>query len=297
MSVPSTQGRRDFLALLDQNRDQIAMLLPQHVSVDRVVRVARTAYLSNSYLQKCTPASILTAVSKGCELGLETGSARNHAYLVPFKDQCTLIVGFQGVLELARRSGEYRKIDTRIVYANERFEQAPHLEPPFVHFPLIADRGEPVAVYSYVVLKSGESSIEVMTRDEIEAIRRRLPDRQRNSPAWQDFWGEMARKIVLKRHLKRMPQSVELATAIEHSNQTEGFVEFGGSQLPAPESTPDPSRSGSARLADRLGVSQSPPPAAIESSARVYEGHEPELDDLITDVQDDIVTTEGGRDG
>ena len=275
--------------MLEQHKDEVAKVLPEHVKVERVLRVARSAYLTNPYVQRCSPGSILLAVSKACELGLEPGGARNQAYLVPFKDECTLIVGYQGVLELARRSGEFRKIETRVVYANEEFRQAPHEEPPFQHYPLLADRGDPIAVYCYAVLKSGESSLEVMTKDEIESIRRRLPDRQKNSPAWKDFWGEMARKIVLKRHLKRMPQSVELAGAIEHSNRTEGFAEFGGGQLPGPS----PTRPADT-LAARLGVEPDPEPEPetepFALDAPVQEQH-PIPDD------EDLMASEGGREG
>lgn len=300
MSVPSTQKpKRDFLTLLEQNRDEIAKVLPAHVPVDRVCRVARSAYMTDAYVQRCSPASILLAVSKACELGLEPGGARKHAYLVPFKDECTLIVGFQGMLELARRSNQYRKIDTHLVYENEHFRQAPHLTPPFEHFPLIRDRGEIVAAYSYIVLKTGEESLEVMPVEELEAIRRRLPDRQKNSPAWRDYKGEMYRKLVLKRHLKRMPQSVELANAVEHSNQTEGHAEVHAA--PARQISTRPS--GPDRLAARLGMDALPPPEIEVGPSATPEPIEPPASEGLgfggdeDDLDAEIMATEGGREG
>jgi recombination protein RecT len=59
------------------------MLLPEAKDVDRVVRIARTAWQLSLELRKCTPESIVGAVLKACELRVEPGGALGHAYLIP----------------------------------------------------------------------------------------------------------------------------------------------------------------------------------------------------------------------
>ena len=256
-SGPSTvAARKDFLSLLDSARDQIAQLLPDHVKVDRVIRVARSAYLADQNLQKCSPGSILRSVMSACELGLEPGGSRKHCFLVPFKGECALILGYPGLLELARRSGQFKAIETRIVYENDVFDLAYTPEPITRHVPTFdRDPGVPRLVYAYARLSSGEIAFELMTFDQVEAIRKRLPDFQANGPAWRNFWGEMARKVVLKRLLKRLPSSIELADAVDNDNEVER-----PDQVEAVARRPALDRA--EELADRLGL---PLEAAIET--------------------------------
>ena len=63
------------------------------------------------------PASLMSAIVKASQLGLEVGSAMGHAYLVPYKTEATLIIGYRGMLALARRSGEIQSITARVVSA------------------------------------------------------------------------------------------------------------------------------------------------------------------------------------
>lgn len=223
-AVATREPAVGFLDMLERSREQIALVLPEHVKAERVVRVARTAYMMDGNLQHCTPKSILSAVMRACELGLEPGGALKHAYLVPYKDQCQLILGYAGVLELARRTGQFRKIETREVYEKDRFFLAYRPDAVFEHSPhLDGDPGPIVRVYAYARLDNGELAFEIMSRQQVEEIRRRL--RNPNTPSWRDYWGEMARKVVLKRFLKRHPLSVEMADAIDHDNALEATFE------------------------------------------------------------------------
>jgi recombination protein RecT len=222
MATAQTPARAaDFPSMLQAARDQIAAVLPEHVSPDRVIRVARTAWQMDNNLRNCDPRSILACVMKACELGLEPSGALKHCYLVPFKGEATLILGYAGILELARRTGQYLIIDSRVVYANDEFRIEYTPDPVFRHVPALDDPGIPVRVYAFARLKGGELALELMSRAEVEAIRKRLPERAANSGPWRDYWGEKARNVVLKRLLKRMPLSVELAQAVADDNEAE----------------------------------------------------------------------------
>jgi recombination protein RecT len=280
-----SEGGQDFLGMLQGSRDQIATLLPAHVGVDRVIRVARTAYMMDQKLQQCSPKSIMSAVMKACELGLEPSGALKHCYLVPFKGEATLIIGYAGLLELARRSKQYLKIETRLVYERDRFVLEYNPDPLFSHTPwLDGNAGPEKFVYAYARMKGGELAFEVMTRDQVEEIRRRLPEWQSKSPAWRDYWGEMARKVVLKRLLKRLPLSVDIADAIERDNEIERSV------VATSRVELQPGQTRAEALADRLA-----PPRAIDGST-VPSGEFSDPDDA-GDADAPVTEREPGEEG
>jgi recombination protein RecT len=231
----------NFPALLEKSRPEIGKILPDGMDLDRVMRVALTAFRMNPDIQRCTPVSILSAVMKACELGLEPGGALKHAYLIPYRDECTFQLSYFGYLELARRSGEFRVIEARLVHANDVFEYGytPDLE--FNHRPNLITPGAEVGAYAYAKLVNGETLVEWMPRVELEKVEK-LP---KAGPVWKLWWGEMAKKTVLKRFLKKQRLSVTLAEALER--------EDAGAQGGSPQTVArDPSLSRSAALAGRL---------------------------------------------
>ena len=88
--------------LSDQFKKQLALAVPKHLSPDRMARIAATELRKTPALLNTTPASFLGAVMQSAQLGLEPGSALGQAYLVPYGNQCQLILGYRGMIDLAR---------------------------------------------------------------------------------------------------------------------------------------------------------------------------------------------------
>ena len=87
-----------------------------------------------------------------------------------------------------------------------------------------------VSVYAVAHLKDGYTQFEVMTRDEVEAIRER--SKSKSHGPWVTDFAEMARKTVVKRLCKYLPLSPQLAAAIELDNRSEsGFVGGGAPEI------------------------------------------------------------------
>ncbi|MCK7581139.1 MAG: recombination protein RecT [Chromatiales bacterium] len=199
--------------MMEKNRDSIAAALPKHLTVERLSRVALGELRTNPKLLECAPASLMNAIVKASQLGLEVGSAMGHAYLVPYKTECTLIIGYRGMIALARRSGEIQSITARVVYARDTFELEYGLEEKLRHVPSTDEDPGPVThVYAVAKLKDGGIQYEVMTRAEVEAIRKR--SRAGGSGPWVTDWNEMARKTVMRRLFKYLPMSIEMADAM-----------------------------------------------------------------------------------
>ncbi len=74
-------------------------------------------------------------------------------------------------------------------------------------------RGEMYAVYSTVTFKDGSKQTDVMTKDEVEAIRKRSKAGQ--SGPWVTDFNEMAKKTVFRRVSKWITLSPEVADALD----------------------------------------------------------------------------------
>ena len=201
--------------LLERAAPSFAQVLPKHLSPNRLVRIAIASVAKTPELLGCNQQSLLQAVMQAAELGLEPGSALGEAYLVPFKGVVTMIPGYRGLISLARRSGQIEDIEAHVVYERDRFTHVKGTSMRLDHEPsLEADRGQIVAAYAMGWVKgSSRPHVEVMTRAEIDRI-------AKNSGPWRDHYSEMARKTVVRRLVKYLPMSVELARAIEIEDES-----------------------------------------------------------------------------
>ncbi|WP_082806148.1 recombination protein RecT [Marichromatium gracile] len=207
------QNYTTIAQMMERNRDSIAAALPKHLTAERLSRVALGELRTNPRLLDCNPTSLMSAIVKASQLGLEVGSAMGHAYLVPYKTECTLIIGYRGMIALARRSGEIQSITARVVYARDTFELEYGLEEKLRHIPSTdEDPGQVTHVYAVAKLRDGGIQYEVMTRAEVEAVRKR--SRAGGNGPWVTDWSEMARKTVMRRLFKYLPMSIEMADAM-----------------------------------------------------------------------------------
>jgi recombination protein RecT len=72
-------------------------------AAQRLARHYLNAIRFNPLLGECSSESLLGALMLSAQVGLEPGPL-GHVYLVPFGKQCTWILGYTGIIELARRS-------------------------------------------------------------------------------------------------------------------------------------------------------------------------------------------------
>lgn len=165
-------------------------------------------------LLRCDPESLVNAVVQATELGLQVGSALGHVYLVPFKGSCQLIIGYKGLVELARRTGQISTIYAAIVHERDRFEYELGLVPKLWHVPELTDPGLPTHAYAVAKLSDGEAQFDVMSALDIENVRKRSPSGSSSSSPWSSDWPEMAKKTVLRRLCKLLPMTTEAAAIL-----------------------------------------------------------------------------------
>jgi len=204
--------------LLERSKTQIAMALPKHLNADRIIRVAMTSIQRTPQLLECDPITLVGAVIQSSQLGLEPDGILGHAYLVPFRNtkknrmEVQFIPGYKGLIDLARRSGQVNRISAHVVYENETFTMEYGTKEILEHKPLPpSTRGDRKGVYAVAVLNDGSPHFEWLWNEEIEAIKRQ--SKAVNFGPWKTHEDEMIRKTAIRRLVKYLPLSVELAKA------------------------------------------------------------------------------------
>ena len=201
---------------------QMALALPKSMTAERLTRIVMTECRKVPALMQCNQESFFGAVLQCAQLGLEPGSALGHCYLLPFgngksrdgRPNCQLIIGYRGMIDLARRSGQIVSINAFCVHEADEFEYELGLHPDIHHRPSpLAERGPVTYVYAVAVLKGGGVQFEVMSRAEIKAVR--AQSKAGKSGPWVTHWEEMARKTVVRKLFKYLPVSIEAVRAVE----------------------------------------------------------------------------------
>jgi recombination protein RecT len=264
IQITTTKAAGELQRLLDGSRDQLSRAIPasvaRHLTPDRVARIALTEFRKTPDLWKCDQRSIVGAVVQAPQLGLEVGAALGHAYLVPFWDKhanghaCQLIIGYKGFIALARRSGEVERFSAHVVHAGDEFTYEFGSTQRIHHRPVLAERGEPVAVYAQIMTER-DIDFEVLGWDEVLAFRERFARKKGGdyTGPWATDLEEMAKKTAIRRLAKRAPLSVEFQKAAA----LDGMAEAGEPQNLADE-LDVPRESRASRLVERFKPAPEP---------------------------------------
>jgi recombination protein RecT len=198
---------------LDAMMPSIQSVLPKHVTADRMSRIALNVIRSNPKLLECNLNSLMGGVMEAAKLGLEPGIL-GQCYMIPFKNNKTnqmeaqFIVGYRGLIDLVRRSGQISTIEAREVHENDEFDYEYGLEDKLFHKPKLNDRGKVICYYAKARMKDGGYSFLVMSVEEMEKHRDKHA-KAKNFGPWKDEFDEMAKKTVLRKLIKYLPISVE----------------------------------------------------------------------------------------
>lgn len=202
--------------LFVQNKRAIEDALPKHLTAERMMRIGLTELRKTPKLQQCDPMSFLGAIVQASQLGLEPGSALGHCHLITYGRECQLQIGYRGMIDLARRSGNIISLTARVVCEGDDFDFAFGTEEYIKH--TVRHKTDKVThVYAVAKLKDGGIQMDVMPLAEVEHIRDTYSSSYRNNPktsSWTTAFGEMAKKTIVRRLFKMLPTSIEIRDAI-----------------------------------------------------------------------------------
>lgn len=176
---------------LDKSGPKLLELLPAGIDQARFIRNVSSQVKMNPSIQQCRPDTIINSIVKATHLGLDIG-VLGSAYIVPYGNQASLVIGYAGLIDLAFRSGTVKNIHSGVVRENDNYERT---HDDFWHkynaFDSTEVRGPVIGTYCLVDLSNGGRQIETMSRDEIDQIRN--ASRSGNGPAWTQYYDEMAK--------------------------------------------------------------------------------------------------------
>lgn len=255
-------------AQLENNIAQFKMALPAHISPEKFQRTILTAVQTSPQLLTCDRRSLITSCLKAATDGLLPDG--REAALVPFKTrvkgpngwadswQVQYMPMVYGLRKKILQSGEVKDIFAQVVYRQEWEEGTFYYEEgtdrQLRHKPNLAlaeiSDDDIIAAYSVATFADGSMSFEVMRRVELNKVRQASQtgavgktDRQGNAippkGPWVDWYAEMAKKTVMRRHSKTLPMSGDLIDV--EGNETDAVLSATTLLASAEEAEPTPS--------------------------------------------------------
>jgi len=226
---PAAIQKREVAAFLSSEavRNQVAKVLPKHVTPERMVRIAVTAVMRKPELQQACDhpvgrASLLNALMICSQAGLEPDGRLAH--LIPFyssKNRCfevQVIFDWKGLVTLGLRNG-FESIYADVVCDNDEFDAYVEngVKKLLHRVNWKVGRGNPYLVYC-VTMRSGVLDYEIMTIEETEEVRSR--SRAKDGGPWVTDTLEMRKKSPIRRMSKRWDLLPELRDVINADDDT-----------------------------------------------------------------------------
>ena len=175
---------------------------------------------SNPELQKCDPIKLYNVCLMSAAIKLPFNQNLGQAYIVAYKGEPQLQIGWKGFVQLAQRSGQFKTINCTDVREGE-IKKNDRLTGE-IEFEWIENEAErqkaPIIGYvAFFELLNGFRKMLYMTKAELDAHAKRYSQTYKKGyGVWKDNFNAMAQKTVIKLILnKYAPLSVDMQKAIE----------------------------------------------------------------------------------
>lgn len=254
--------------LIQGMRAEFEACLPQMLPIDLFTRVTLTGFRKTPELLECSRKSLLSALLETARLGLEP--CTEQAYLIPYRQECTLVIGYQGYVQLMYRTGQVDAVEAELIYEADEWEYSLGDGGRFFHRPnlLAEDRGRAIMAYSYAALRGGgRTKVAIVTRREAERIARDYA-KSAKSPWKTGHFDAMMLKSPVRQLQKWAPKSAEMRRALAIDGATfdaagepdvDADVIIGEVVPNAPVSAPP----ATARDSDEAWLATQQPPAGV----------------------------------
>lgn len=270
-----------FDKFLDKFKPQLALALPKHLSVDRMARLAMTAFSTTPHLDECSATSIAGSLMTAGQLGLEPG-VNGQGYLIPYFDNkkkqyiCTFVPGWKGLVDLVARAGR-ATVWTGSAMPGDKFDYELGDSPFCKHKPGDEVEGQFTHVYAIGRVRDAQMPVvQVWTRAKVmKHLRAYNKVGERHYALTNENNLEMyGRKVALLQVLKYMPQSIELATATRIADMSDtgkgvvlegdfvSFVDEPTGEVPPPPPAAVEANPATPKPAAKRATAKAPSPAA-----------------------------------
>lgn len=222
--------------------------LKDPADVKRFVSSLTSAVAINPALQECDPSTILSAALLGNSLGLSPSPQLGQYYMVPYDNkkrgckEAQFQLGYKGYIQLALRSGYYKRLNVMAVKPGELKKYDPFLEE--IELELMDDEiaREKAKSIGYVAMfeyMNGFRKILYWSREKMEAHALRFSKgyaAKKGYTFWEKDFDAMAFKTMLRQLISKWGiMSIDLQTAFEEDRivmeEGEQYLETAEPQL------------------------------------------------------------------
>ncbi|HEB5616654.1 TPA: recombinase RecT, partial [Mannheimia haemolytica] len=176
----------------------------------------------NSMLRNAEPMSVFNAACMAATLNLALQNGLGFAYIVPYqnrkekKTEAQFQLGYKGLIQLAQRSGQFKRLVAVPVYEKQLLAEDPINGYEFDWKQKPAKDEKPIGYYAYFKLINEFTAEIYMTTQEVHDHANRYSQTYRKGyGVWHDNFEAMALKTVMKLLLsKQAPLSVEMQQAV-----------------------------------------------------------------------------------
>lgn len=226
---------------------RVQSVIPVHLNAERMMRTVALAAYKNPKLRDVHMMSLLGAVMTLASLGLEPNTPLGHAYLIPFdvkkwdpnareskvvRTDVNVVLGYVGLIDLARRTGSLVSINSKVVFAGDEWSYEFGSNQHLRHRPIGLTEGrKPTHAYAFAKLVDGEA-FEVLPYEEALSFRKysqafQFAQKDLNATG-KDAWKakaaadtpwikherEMVQKTMIRRLSNMLPKSINFASAM-----------------------------------------------------------------------------------
>lgn len=205
-----------------------------------------SAVQANPALQECSNPSILSAALLGESLKLSPSPQLGQYYLVPYKDnrrgtsEAQFILGYKGYIQLAIRSGQYKKLNVLPIKAGELVKYDPlneEIEVNIIEDGEAREQAETIGYYAMFEYTNGFRKTLYWSKAKMVAHAKQFSQGYRRDlekgTSWT-FWAKdfdaMAQKTMLRQLISKWGiMSIELQQAMDADNgiiREDGSVDY-----------------------------------------------------------------------
>lgn len=227
--------------------EKFAEIVGKH-NAGAYISSALLAVANNDELQKCKPESVAISAMRAATLRLSCDPGIGEAYLVPFKNRATLVIGYKGLRAMAIRTNQYRHLNVATIFEGEEVVTDKLTGETRIEGKRTGDRVLGRLAY-FKLLNGFEKSLYMTTEEIHQHAKRYSKSYDFSSSVWKSFKvGEEANPMEMKTPLRLLIQRWGYLDAQDRANaglnreEDDGeVIDAEGYDVPSPEEvTPEP---------------------------------------------------------
>ncbi|WP_180946785.1 recombinase RecT [Pediococcus pentosaceus] len=172
---------------------------------------------SNQSLADVDQMSVIKSAMVAASLDLPIDQNLGFMWLVPYKGMATPQIGYKGYIQLALRTGQYKKLNTIVVHEGEMKYWNPLTE-DFEYDPKGKESDEVIGYLGYLRMINGFEKTVYWTKQNIEDHRMKfskMSGKAKPSGVWASNYDAMALKTVMRNLLSKWGiMSIEMQQAV-----------------------------------------------------------------------------------